>query len=245
MIENVKKIINCKICFQALEEPVSLPCGETCCKKHQTAFMFGKLCTLCDQLHPLKLGESFPVNKLAQDLISNKFTELDFGEDYKQAKQKLSELNQKFQEYTNLKSNPQDFIHEFFSNLRNKVDLERETLIQKINECSEKLLAEIDSYQNECMTKLSSSKAKEPLCVNLAVIKSDLEKWEQELSYLKVDQKLWDSIKQMHVKHWTALESAKFSHENELIKCRLEKFQIEMKFSDMLSLFGRSVGFER
>jgi hypothetical protein len=241
MIETLKKIINCKICHQNLVEPVSLPCGETCCKKHQPNLGFGKLCPFCNKHHLLKFNESFPTNKVVQDLIVNKFAELDFGEDYKQAKQKVSELEQKIKDFAYMNDYPRDFVHEFFRKKRNQVDLTRETMIQAINEYSETLLAKIEANEKECINKVCFWNKKQHSFVNLTEIRSDLDRWQKELSYLKVDQKLWERIKQTQVRHLTTLEDARRKVENELIDCHSDKLQIDKKFSDAFSLFDRHV----
>ncbi len=58
----------------------------------------------------------------------------------------LGELNNINLKYEEIKSKAEDLIFEKFQAMRRKVDLIREEIIQKVNDCSEKIIADIDSY---------------------------------------------------------------------------------------------------
>jgi hypothetical protein len=242
MIESVKKIITCKWCNYTLDEPVFLPCGETICKKHELNFKQGtsEYCKCCGQPHKLKDSEHFPVNKMARDLLLSKLQELDFGADFKMAQTKLENLKWCLNHYEVLKKNPEDFIFEFFNKLRNKVDLAREDLIQKINDCSEKLMSEIAAYEKECRDNIPNLKTNE----STDQIKAHLDKWEKEMSFLKIDNLLWSTIKMKCGEYSEQLMKCTSTFECSIFPSK-SKVELEQHFFDVFNLFGKHVGFKR
>jgi hypothetical protein len=68
---------------------------------------------------------------MAQDLLGNKFEKLSFDNEFQLAQESLKDLQQIINHYQVLKNNPSEYVPEFFGNLRNKVDLVKEDLIQK------------------------------------------------------------------------------------------------------------------
>ncbi len=241
MNESVKKIITCKWCNEALKSPVFLPCGETICSKHEDAFKLSSplKCRCCGDSHKLSYNEHFPVNKMAQDLLENKFNELNFGNDFKAAQEKFKQLQELADEYQVLRKNSDGFVAEFFGSLRNRVHLVREDLISKIHECSGKLIAQLDSYERDCENKMTGLDLSDE---GFAQIKTDLSRWERELGYLKTDRSLWCSIKNESVEHVKSLKKMRSNLESQLVGRKLE---IEASFSDVFNLFGKHVGFKR
>ena len=48
------ELINCKLCFDILKEPIKLPCNNYICKAHENEFEDGKMvCILCNQIHSI------------------------------------------------------------------------------------------------------------------------------------------------------------------------------------------------
>jgi hypothetical protein len=96
-------------------------------------------------------------------------------------------------DYISLNECPEEYIFEHFSKQRNNIDLDREKLILEINQLSDKLISEINSEEKVC--KANILKFNPPLLGDdLASIKSDLSKWEQDVRYLVVNENLWTSI---------------------------------------------------
>ncbi len=59
----------------------------------------------------------------------------------------------------------------------------REEIIQKVNECSQKILSDIDSYEKDFKLNLSrlDSKLKSNETLNLLAIKADLTEWSKKV----------------------------------------------------------------
>ncbi len=149
MLEAVKNVINCDLSNELLKQPVVLPCGGTVCGKHQALFKNKETarCQICDEDHELSGSGHFPANKKVARLLEAEISRLDFGENYKQGLKLLQELKNVMTKYDEVKNKVVDLIFEKFQEMRRKVYLIREQIIQKVNECSEKIISDIDSYR--------------------------------------------------------------------------------------------------
>ena len=66
-IEKLKKLFNCKLCLNLLEDPVLLPCEETVCRAHSEDIC-AKPCSFCNQEHPMP-EKGFTSNKMLREMI--------------------------------------------------------------------------------------------------------------------------------------------------------------------------------
>ena len=71
-------------------------------------------------------------------------------------------LNQLINEYEKLKSDA--FVYDYFSEIRNKVDLHREELVKEINERSEEIIQKLKLIEEEY--KLNKSQLKSLISIN-------------------------------------------------------------------------------
>jgi hypothetical protein len=152
MLETIRQIISCKLCEKILERPVLLPCGETICFQHEYLFKNQNTarCKLCETNHELGESEHFPSNKGLERLLENEIRKLDLGKHYKETVKLLEELKSATVNLYSNKKNPGDLIFESFQAMRRKVDLVREAIIKKANDCSEKIISDINAYKAEC-----------------------------------------------------------------------------------------------
>jgi hypothetical protein len=158
--ETITELLTCAWCVKILEKPVIIPCcSETICSVHETEFHKADFkCKLCKTPITLEASKHFPVNRIVQGLLNRKVTELDLGNNHKKAAESVKELRQLADQFEHLKTNAADMIFEFFAKQRNKVDLTREDLIHNlIVKCSDELLEELDSYEEECKLNLPNN----------------------------------------------------------------------------------------
>ena len=116
---------NCKLIF---EDPVTLPCGNTLCKHHLAKYDQTFQCFFCQEQHKMPENDGFAINKSMVKMIESHY-ELNLLK--KMIKDSINKLNQLIQEYQNIHSDV--FIYDTFADIRNKVDLHREKLIEEIN----------------------------------------------------------------------------------------------------------------
>jgi hypothetical protein len=254
MIETVRKLISCKWCDQILKKPVLLPCGATICLAHEAHFRAcevkkedekSSLCQLCGQDHRLTEFEHLPTNEIAQDLLDSQLNELYFGKNYEKAAELLKTLHLLMSDYEQMKNNPEGFIFDYFQAVRDKVDLIRDELIQKVNECSANILTDIDSYESECRTHLSVMKAEKAAgdMPDIAKIKSELDAWQKRMDKLLYDKELYKTIAAKHKNFAQKLSSGIEDLQNEAIRGKARKFDFELKYLNIFDTFCKHIGF--
>jgi hypothetical protein len=238
MLETVRNSICCKVCNCILNKPVILPCGETICAKHDYIYKNKHTCKcqLCEKERFLDESESFPQNKAIEGLLEADISKLNLGDDYKIAWEYLNALSYNQDKYEKLKSSPEEFIHEKFQAMRHKVDLVRERLIQKINDRSDKIIADIDSYEHECKMNLSSIKPC-PKELDISTIKEELTVWQENLKKLFYDESLCSTVRNKGSENLTKIVEIHRELINEILLGQERKAEFETKHSNVLNVF--------
>ncbi len=247
MLETIKTILSCKLCEKILDRPVILPCGETVCGKHEEQFKSRETarCKICDKDHELGESENFITNKVVECFLAGEISRLDFGENYKQAFKLLTELNDAQANYDEIKGTSEGILLEKCQAMRNKVDLIREEIIQKVNNCSKKVLADIDSYEANCKLNLSylDSKLEENNSFDLSEMKADLSDWKTRMNNLYYDKELYHSVCEKSGKYLKFFENSIEELMDEIFLCQEKKFEFDTKYANIFAAFGKSIGF--
>jgi hypothetical protein len=247
MLDTVQKIINCKLCRAIVKKPVFLPCGETICARHEKRFrnIYTAKCYLCNKSHRLKKNQHFPYNKVTKCLLKTEINKLDFGDEYKKAKGLIQEVRKLKSNYENTKNATGEHVFERFQEMRRKVDLIRESIIQKVNECSEKIIADIDSYETECKTNLATldSKLKTNETIDLKQIKKDLNVWKKRMKKLYYDSELCKEINQKGNEYSETLQNGIKNLKNEIFLGQDKKLEFETKYSNVFDIFCKEIKF--
>jgi WD40 repeat protein len=157
-------------CRLYLEDPVALPCGSTICLEHVKDIEKNFSCGICGNDH-LVPENGFQINKTLNDLLKQGFHLNDMQ---KKSAKLFDKFDSLFREHELI--DPQCSIHDSFFQTRNKLDLRKELLIERINKKSEEILIELNEAENECKMN----------CNNL--IKSNLNELKEEVFSLKQGQ---------------------------------------------------------
>jgi hypothetical protein len=154
-INNSEYICDFSGCEKYLKEPINLSCGHIVCKQHVNKLEKTFKCPKCDKENVIPEG-SFKINlKMNETLKSNShLTGL-----HKQVKEKFDQLEKVIDKfYEKHLERPQLFIHEFYAEIRNKIDIQREIFIarnlelnhENIHNRSDKFLSELKQLEQEC-----------------------------------------------------------------------------------------------
>ena len=162
--DRMKRLIICKLCHETLEDPIILPCGKTICSKHLLDETNNFKCNLCDNSHD-KTVDKLPINEIANELVQicDDYVDLnsiDLGPDYKLAKEKLKHLNDLINESELLIRDPSFYINEYFSKLRNEIDLSKEKQIEDIEQKYEQTINELKEIERKCTFEARSKHLK-------------------------------------------------------------------------------------
>ncbi len=183
-------------CRIFLENPVTLPCGFTICQEHlkysdQTENVQIK-CETCNEEHEIPV-KFLVINKRLCNMLN---TGNHLSEKQKELKAKLVQLETILLDHEKSKlSRPEEYIYDYFAEIRNKIDLHREESMQEIQKQSDALLKELNDLEDKC--KVNQTRL-EPLCFDViknkevVEIKDSLRKpdiSEQELDQLLVKMK--------------------------------------------------------
>ena len=133
----------CKMIF---ENPVTLPCGRSLCRQHLDKFDEKFNCYFCDKEHQIP-STNVSMTKMIDYCIQ-------FDPLRKKIKDSFDNLNESIKEYEDIESDV--YIHSYFFEIRNKVDLHREELKNEIDERSEAIIQQLKEKEEKC--KLNAQK---------------------------------------------------------------------------------------
>jgi len=237
-IDQVKNLFDCEQCNQLLVVPVTLPCGYSVCKRHldeklESSSKKIKLdCELCEEKHFIP-ENGFAINKRIQNALNIKLNSLKLNPVYDECKQEINDAENNIQNIENLDKDPENYIFDYFEELKRQVDLRREQLKLQLDNSSDEIIQSIESAKENCI-KLSKETIK---------ISTEIEKSKEELTELvgrfdtfEIDNEKFEEIRES----LTVL--------NEDLTRKLEEFKesiigdknyiLEFQEIDIKSLFG-------
>ena len=116
-----------KDCKSIYENPITLPCGNSICSKHLDQYDQKFVCQFCQDEHVIP-KQGFAINKSIMKTIDSFYesnpirTKIkDSYESYYRSIEECKEID------------PDSFVSDYFSKIRNQADLHREELIKEIN----------------------------------------------------------------------------------------------------------------
>jgi len=125
--------------------------------------------------------------------LETTFKGINLGKHFVAAKDALMNFKEKIEE---LKSFNKDglFIHEYFSELRNEIDIEREVVKLKIDEHYLKLIDEVNVVEDKCMGK--STDLNRSVEDDIKTFEEKLESFRVELDKLEIDVDNWENVRE-------------------------------------------------
>jgi WD40 repeat protein len=159
---------NCNLIY---ENPVTLVCGNTLCNEHLEHLNDKFQCNFCQQEHPIPLN-GFALNRTIHKIIESY---LYFDPLRRNIKETFDNLHRAIEQYENI--DPNIYIYDYFSKIRNKIDLHREELIEEINTKSDELIKKLKEKELKCNLNLTNLEK-----INLNELKMNiLPLWKHEL----------------------------------------------------------------
>ena len=126
--KNLNEFIICKVCKKYLKDPVLLPCGENVCKQHvdlneaeNKSKYCNYKCELCKEIHQI-LSTGFS-NKVLVKIL--KFNIHSYKDSIKVQKA-VNKFDKVIKELSLLCKDPANFIVDYFSASKSKIDLEND-----------------------------------------------------------------------------------------------------------------------
>ena len=152
-IEEFHNLFNCNMCKRQLESPVLLPCGESLCKKDLKELLVAQdriRCPFCKREH-VQTHEGFPPDKRIQRMIELQVNQFDFGPVYNNCKRVLKSLTEHFNEFDSLKENLNDFVLNYYVDLKKAVETRRLDLKSQIDNLADQIIQSILDTEKESL----------------------------------------------------------------------------------------------
>ena len=160
--QQLNQIFTCQICKKKkyFKDPVTLPCGTNVCNEHvvlienaenQPLFYTCK-CQICSQDH-LSNQAVFSTNIGIAELLK---LNLHLDDLTKKEEELIGELELVAQDLTLLCNDPYNYIFDQLNEVRNRIDLRRENLIEKVHLMLDEALKKINAFEEECKINLNN-----------------------------------------------------------------------------------------
>jgi hypothetical protein len=195
--EDVNEVITCLICSKTYTDPRLLPCGEAACFKciQDSSNELNEFnCKLCNDKHTPTSKDGFPVNRPLLKLLGVKAERFNKNPRVDELKKKLEEVKTKCDSFKLDLDKGVDQISEHCIQLRNKVDVQVEIVIEKAHQFNESLIGEINKYEEESIQSFKNTKLKRVQDTDKLI--ADINKFYDEkseyLDGIKIDDKVVD-----------------------------------------------------
>lgn len=171
-LPNINKTSECKICNKTYSDPI-IP-----------EFGHNKICG--KDLNEIKVVNKMNIKcKELEDSIKS----IDLDGDFIKARQSIENLTAKIHELNILIKDPDHFLHEYFSNLRHKIDIEREEFKAQIDEHYLGLIEKVNNIESSL----------KPLNRSTNSIQQELTCFEKRIFYLNTElasclEKDWEKV---------------------------------------------------
>lgn len=136
------KCVKCNKLFESL--PITLvPCGWVVCSHHLDSDPVK--CFICQNEHYLSKASCIPTKNIEIKYLKFKL------------ENSLKSLNKDLENFKLIQEDPRNYIHEFFDNVINKIDLQRETIKKSIDDYFGQMIDEIILEKNECQQNVAEN----------------------------------------------------------------------------------------
>lgn len=139
----VEKQISCDKCEKVMPEHYSLtlPCGYSVCRKHVDYQSCTIDCFFCEN-HKISVNDclNMPKNKQRSSRLEYAL--------------KLKELNERVQEFKNLREDPQSYVYKYYCGIIASIDSRRTQLKLDIDECYDQLIDNVKEVADKHLEKL-------------------------------------------------------------------------------------------
>jgi len=170
--------------------------------------------------------------------LEKTFKDVNLGKHFAATKDALKNLKEKIEE---LKGFNKDgiFIHDFFSQLRNEIDIERELVKLKIDEHYLKLIDQVDAIEEKCMvTSTDSNKLIED---EVKKNEGKVEGFRVEFDKLEIDFDKWESVRRGSNHQLNELNEKILKFKNDLLLDQIYTFESDQNLFDVANNASRII----
>ena len=212
--ESLNELLTCFVCKKYFLNPVILPCGKHVCREHIDQNASDYKCLGCNNNHVVP-ENGFIVN---EGFIKISKLNMHLDEKTKSLHEIIDEFDTVVKELSLLCKDPDNFIFDYVSATRFKIDLEREKLIERIHKISEDMLGKLKVLEDGAKTnakKLNDLIDRNQL--ELDKLEQLSEKWKKELRTPKLEQNRVDDMLNETRKYLSENQEKAFDIKNKVL----------------------------
>lgn len=165
--EQIEKNLQCKICHEILRAPKLLPCGEAVCEECILNFIRIQVipnqefkCPVCKDIHDIPRNRKFPSIKSIESILQQRPNQIVPCKLVKKFHQDLDENQNMLMDLKEFVHGGTDKVQKYCQELRGDVHLATQIRIVEIHEQGDKLIQQIDEFQENRIKEMEGEMSK-------------------------------------------------------------------------------------
>lgn len=195
-IDQINKLFQCTFCNETYNNPIILPCSNTCCLKDIEQFKHSNVnqieCFFCKEDH-MRPSRNFPLVKPLNDLIKLGAHQLDLGETFNLGRDTLNDLETKLNEYESINTHKNEFINGYFNHITENLIEIKNKMLSDIDSHFSSVLDELNRHKSECIKQLESNNGEfsclKQFDLDQSLFKNKLDNWIKQYDTLRINEK--------------------------------------------------------
>ena len=239
-INEVKATFDCDLCNKLLVDPVVMPCDGTLCKTHLDKLIANDpnekstfICEICQEDHLIP-KKGFVVNKRLQKQLRLELNALKVSPVFDQCMKEIDDAKENVDKIDFLEKNAENYIYDYFEDVKRQVDIRREDLKFKIDKYSDEIIKSVEMNQ---MNYIKISKEINVIRTNIEKSKEDLNKSMIQFDTLEFNDKKFEDIKASVKVVNQEFQKILAGYQDSLIDDK--KYTFEFKDMPIEDIFGR------
>ena len=159
-VNEVKAFFDCDLCNKLLVDPVVMACGNFICKMHLNKLITNAqnakstfICEICKEEHLIP-KKGFMVNNRLQKQLRLELNALKMSPVFDECMKEIDDAKENVDKIEFLEKNAENYIYDYFEDVKRQVDIRREDLKFKIDKYSDELIKSVELNQTN-LIKLS------------------------------------------------------------------------------------------
>jgi hypothetical protein len=241
-INEVKATFDCDLCNKLLVDPVVMQCDSTICKTHLDKLITNGsnekrtfICEICQEDHLIP-KKGFMVNNRLQKLLRLELNALKVSPVFNECMKEIEDAKENVVKIGLLEKNAENYIYDYFEDVKRQVDIRREDLKFKIDKYSDEIIKSVELDQKN-LIKLS--KEANQLTTNIEKSRKDLNELIAQFDILEFNDKKFEDIKASVAVINKEFNKILVVHKDSLIGNK--KYTFEFKELPIEDIFGRVI----
>ena len=244
-VDKLKCFLDCEHCNKLLADPVVMTCGKFICKIHLEKLLTHEskekksfICVICQEEHVIPKN-GFVVNDRLQELLDVELNKLAPSPMFEECMKEIENAKENVVKIGLLEKNAENYIYEYFEDIKRQVDIRREDLKLKIDNYSDEIIKSVEMNQ---MNLIKLSKEVNQITTNIEKSRKDLNELIARFDTLEFNDEKFKDIKKSVTVVNQEFHKILVEYQDNLIgnkKCTFEFIESQVE-----DIFGRVFDFQ-